>query len=126
MRQRFCNNPVPMGQGAQCSEPLIEEQMCNKQGCTPTGYAHGTSFGGTCGDQRGLFDCKNGIQCIDINLKCDCVPHCTDFSDEDVAYAGCVMDLIDCLNGAGIKDLMFSLGVAALTASLTVFRVVYG
>ncbi|XP_035824222.1 uncharacterized protein LOC101853604 [Aplysia californica] len=110
MRQRFCNNPVPMGQGAQCSEPLIEEQMCNKQACSANG---------------GLFDCKNGIQCIDIKLKCDCVPHCLDFSDEEMAYAGCVMDLLDCFSGAGFKDLKVSLGVAALVASLTVFRMIY-
>merc|ERR1719422_1048713 len=101
MRVRFCNNPTPVGTGAFCTEPLVEEGLCNTQACTWNGYAHGWMHGGACNDaSRGLFDCKSGLQCIPIHKKCDCVAHCDDKSDEDVDWAGCLAPLEDCLSQA--------------------------
>ena len=60
--------------------------------------------GGSCINARGLFDCKDGLQCIPNDLKCDCIPHCADQSDEDGEYAGCVMELSECGNDAGKFD----------------------
>ena len=57
--------------------------------------------GGTCAGERGLFDCKNGIQCVSILEKCDCQAHCADASDEDVEYAGCLIGMEECLSTAG-------------------------
>ncbi|GFR67360.1 caspase-8 [Elysia marginata] len=104
-RQRFCNNPAPQYGGAQCTPNIyVEEQMCNTGACSPNGYAHGVAHGGTCAGQRGLFDCKNGIQCVSILEKCDCMPHCADASDEDVEYAGCLIGMEECLNSADNDD----------------------
>ena len=63
--------------------------------------------GGSCQNQRGLFDCKDGVQCIPSNLKCDCIPHCMDQSDEDPDYAGCVSTLAECKNAAREFCLIF-------------------
>ncbi|XP_035826112.1 SCO-spondin-like [Aplysia californica] len=79
--------------------------------------------GGSCQDLRGLFDCKNGVQCINIIEKCDCKPHCSDFSDEDPEYAGCVMSLQECYNVAGrvlSPHLLLLLLASAVTMLFTV------
>ncbi|KAK3764430.1 hypothetical protein RRG08_040026 [Elysia crispata] len=75
------------------------------------------AHGGTCVGQRGLFDCKNGIQCVSIMEKCDCKPHCADASDEDVEYAGCLIGMEECLNSAETPRLAMTFSLLlALTA----------
>jgi len=96
--------------------------MCNLQSCTYGGYSHGWQFGGSCQNQRGLFDCKNGIQCIPSSLKCDCIAHCADESDEDGDYAGCVMELSECTSAAALPVPMAFLVVATFFTALTAFH----
>jgi len=125
IRMRYCNDPVPMGAGRFCTEHLVEEQMCNMHACTYGGYAHGWQFGGSCQNARGLFDCKDGLQCVPIDLKCDCIPHCADQSDEDGEYAGCVMELSECGNDAGVTVPMMFLTVTTMVMAITAFRFMY-
>ncbi|GFO05466.1 hemicentin-1 [Plakobranchus ocellatus] len=118
-RLRFCNNPAPMYGGKQCTpNNYVEEEMCNTAACTPNGYAHGVAHGGTCAGQRGLFDCKNGIQCVSIMEKCDCRPHCADFSDEDIEYAGCLISMAECMNTADLPK--FNMAASLVVAAVTV------
>jgi len=125
LRLRYCNSPVPMGTGQFCTEKLLEEEMCNMHNCTVGGYAHGVQFGGSCQNMRGLFDCKDGIQCIPLDLKCDCRPHCADLSDEDQDYAGCVSSLDECASHAVITTPITMISLVTFFVSIFAFRVVY-
>jgi len=140
-RQRFCDNPAPAGSGSVCTESLIEVIQCNNVPCgTGTyvqsgsnGYSTGTIYinaagvaappkAGSCDGLRGVFDCQNGIECIPIDLKCDCNPQCSDASDEDMTWAGCIMSAEECASGADDVSPVKVLLLASVASVLLFFH----
>ena len=55
----------------------------------------------SCASLRGYFDCENGVECVPLAYKCDCVAQCSDGSDEADLWAGCIMSAADCVSKAG-------------------------
>lgn len=138
MRQRFCNNPAPVGTGQFCTEPLIEEQVCNNVACTPGSYIQlgtgtaimnimgGVAQNASCASLRGYFDCENGVECVPLAYKCDCVAQCSDGSDEADLWAGCIMSAADCVSKA-VETTSLSLSILiTMAAAVSVLRVMYG
>ncbi|KAL4219909.1 hypothetical protein ACF0H5_020321 [Mactra antiquata] len=122
-RLRSCDNPAPSNGGSQCVGEAIIVETCTVVATCPSGNGTGGSnYGGNYVNACPIsyFTCYSGfITCVSEEFICDCQHDCSDGSDENEQWAGCLPEQAAlCGSGNGIHRSDLVLGVVLIMAML--------